>query len=747
MSKSRARLSLSVILSFTTALILSQETATSIPTDSLKTSQRLQTVMLSYNSVLDGFSTEQRTGSAQKLTKQEIKKIGALDPNRLFQRVAGIQVYEEDGFGLRPNISMRGTAPQRSAKINLMEDGILMAPAPYSAPAAYYFPSLGRMDAIEVYKGSSQIEYGPNTSGGAINFLSAPLPQDFTFEAQGTAGRFDTNNQQISFGNKHQDFSYIAQWLGYQSNGFKQIDGGGPSGFNKQDVLGKFQWTPQSLGKKHALIFKVGLAQEEANETYLGLSQEHFDQNPLRRYASSSKDQMKSYHQQFSLTHLWSPNKFISLKTVGYNNIFRRNWYKLDKVTAQGETLSLAQILNDPETFPLAYQSLTGPDNLDQTSLAVKANNRRYFSRGIQSQLDWQSRSDPTRGLSIGIRVHQDAEDRFQWVDTYRLENQKMNLIDKGIRGSDANQIKKATALSGFVLLTQKIGKFTLKPGIRLESIALRAVDYGPLNLDRIGLPTENTLNTNFVVIPGLGFCYKWDNQTTLFGGLHKGFSPPGFTPEQESEISWNNELGLRHNQNNFSAEAVGFFNHFERLLGSDLAAAGGYGNNERFNAGSARVWGLETNIAQQFTLSKSKKIVLPISLVYTWTKNSFLSAFESDNVLFGSVQPEDEMPYIAPHQGSLMISLTHPRWSAHLNTRYQSAQRSVAGQGPIGPNQIIPQRTIIDLALNYQISEAWSTQLSVINATDQVYLAARHPAGLRPGHPRGISLSLNYRY
>ena len=165
-----------MILNFTTSIILAQQGVNSTLSDSLKTGQLLQTVMLSYNSVLDGFSAEQRTGSAQKLDKQEIKKIGALDPNRLLQRVAGIQVYEEDGFGLRPNISMRGTAPQRSAKINLMEDGILMAPAPYSAPAAYYFPSLGRMDAIEVYKGSSQIEYGPNTSGGAINFLSAPLP-------------------------------------------------------------------------------------------------------------------------------------------------------------------------------------------------------------------------------------------------------------------------------------------------------------------------------------------------------------------------------------------------------------------------------------------------------------------------------------------------------------------------------------------------------------------------------------------
>ena len=80
---------------------------------------------------------EDMPGSAQVVTTEEIRQQNYDDVNRVLRKVPGVYVREEDGFGLFPNISLRGVDTTRNAKVTVMEDGVLMAPASYSAPAAY----------------------------------------------------------------------------------------------------------------------------------------------------------------------------------------------------------------------------------------------------------------------------------------------------------------------------------------------------------------------------------------------------------------------------------------------------------------------------------------------------------------------------------------------------------------------------------------------------------------------------------
>ena len=154
---------------------------------------KIKEVVVRSNQMLGSkFEARNRTGSAYYISPEELGKFGYTDINRMLKSVPGVNVYEEDGFGLRPNISLRGTKAERSERISLMEDGVLAAPAPYSAPAAYYFPNAGRMYAIEVLKGSSQVQYGPFTTGGAINMVSTPIPTKFSAKLNTSYGSYNT---------------------------------------------------------------------------------------------------------------------------------------------------------------------------------------------------------------------------------------------------------------------------------------------------------------------------------------------------------------------------------------------------------------------------------------------------------------------------------------------------------------------------------------------------------------------------
>ena len=204
----------------------------------------LNEVTLKANSILGSkFEAKNRTGSAYYISPQEIKKFNYTDINRTLRSVPGVNVYEEDGFGLRPNISLRGTSPERSSKITLMEDGVLIAPAPYAAPAAYYFPAIGRMDAVEVIKGAGSVRYGPRTIGGAINFRSTPIPtESLAGEASGQLGSRGYYQGHGWIGASAGNFGALVESYQQGSDGFKTIDGlpGAETGFQRQDYRARF---------------------------------------------------------------------------------------------------------------------------------------------------------------------------------------------------------------------------------------------------------------------------------------------------------------------------------------------------------------------------------------------------------------------------------------------------------------------------------------------------------------------------
>ena len=723
-------------------LVFSQENENNTQKDSVK---NLKEVVISANQIIGSkFEAANKTGSASYISAADLQKFNYTDINRVLRTVTGVNVYEEDGFGLRPNISLRGTSPDRSAKITLMEDNVLIAPAPYSAPAAYYFPSVARMSAVEILKGSSQIQYGPFTTGGTINFVSAPIPTKFSTGFLTDYGSFNTSRTVANVGIANETVGAVVQFLNYNSDGFKNLPSGANTGFDKKDVMAKFRVQSKPTSKIYnALDFKMVYAEEDANETYLGLTEEDFNNSPFMRYAGSEKDNITTKNNQFSVTHTLKTSNYFSVTTTAYRNKFARNWYKLNDVRFGGTTYNIDAILEDPTTNALAFDYVTGAQNSPNNALRVRANNRGYLAQGVQTKLDFHFLTgDIYHDLEVGVRYHKDSEDRFQWNDSYAMIDGSMVLTTAGTPGTQDNRVAYASALAAHALYKIKYNDLTVTPGIRLETIDLLNKNYGTNDVTRTGVNLVENDNHVKVWLPGIGANYRFNNYVSLFGGIHKGFAPPTNTPGTDAENSTNYEIGTRYNYKKFSGEFVVYFNDYKNLLGSDLAASGGSGTLDQFNAGEAHVKGIEFLMNYQ-VLKEESKFKLPITFGYTLTDTEFVNEFASSDGAWGTIKKGDEIPYISKHQFNASIALEHAKFELILGARYSGEFRTVAGQGSIPNENSVPSNTVVDFGSKYKFNKHFSVTGNINNLFDTTYLVSRVPAGLRPGMPFSASIGI----
>lgn len=666
------------------------------------------------------------------------------DIHGVLRKIPGIQMQEEDAYGLRPNIGMRGSGVERSAKITLMEDGVLIAPAPYAAAAAYYFPVVGRMEAVEVRKGSSQIKYGPWTIGGALNLISSTIPHRLTAIADIEGGEDQTRKIRVKLGNSYQRFGWMAETYQIETNGFKRRDGGGDTGFEIADYLVKFRVNSDPASHTYEeLEVKLGRYDETSHETYLGLTDDDFNRHPNRRYPASQEDVMNAEHQQIQVRHFIRPAGKFDLTTVLYRNDFQRNWYKLQSVGGQ----SIGDILQNPDDFPTELAILQGADS-DPDALRVRANNREYYSQGIQviGGLLFGG-ATVSNELEISGRYHLDQEDRFQHEDVFQMVGGTMVPTGNGAPGSQSNRVSDAEAWAFFVQDKVTFGRWILSPGLRYEAVQFTRTDYAKDDPSRTGsaLVRRNDVR---VLIPGVGLTYAASSSVSLFGGVHKGFGPPGPGADEKTkaEKSINYELGARYRQGGLFAELIAFVNDYDNVLGKSTLATGETGAGDLFNSGEVDVAGLELSVHYDPAKDGDLALAIPIRLAYTYTHGEFKSSFQSKFAPWGTVAVGDELPYLAEHHLYAGLSLRHTEWKISLTGNYVSEMRTVAGQGPIPANQRTDDFLVFNLSGEYAMAP-WSTVfVSVQNLTDQSYIVARRPAGARPGLPRtlmaGIRLS-----
>lgn len=698
-------------------------------------------------------------GSAVYLDEKALETFSYSDPLRLMRQVPGVYLQEEDGFGLRPNIGIRGSGSDRSGRVTLMEDGVLIAPAPYAAASAYYFPAVARMAGVEVVKGPAAIKYGPLTSGGAVQFFSTPIPEtvgELGGKAQFVMGDYGQLRAHGAIGGWLPEsggvqFGALVEGLHDKSDGFKSLDSGGDTGFEIDDVVLKAGVrTAQGAAMPQSLQLKFERYDQLSDETYLGLTLADFQADPYRRYRASQLDLMDVEHETWQATHNIAFSDSLRLTTVAYRTETARAWYKLNDVLDDGSLRGIGTVLADPDAYPDAYDTLIGADGYvsPDDALRVRNNNRMYEATGVQSVLSAGFVTGPAaHRLEVSARWHTDEEDRFQQDDLYRMDDGRMVLTTAGEPGTQANRVAEAEAWAFFVRDTIDIGALTLTPGLRYETIELTRTDYAPGDAART-VPTSVRTSEVDVWIPGVSAVWRLNPQWRLIGGAHRGFSNPSPGSTTDPETSWNYEAGVRFDDGVAAFEAIAFFNDYDNLVGTCTASTGGGCDlGDQFDGGEVEVKGLEVTAGYDLGAKMQAPFAVPVSAIYTYTDAEFQTAFDSDYGPWGEVSPGFELPHLPEHQLTVNVGLHADGWRLDLTANRVGEARAVSGSGPIPADERIDERTLVDVAGEIEMVEGLSLFATVRNLTDEAYNVAFSPAGARPGAPRMALAGLKAKF
>jgi Fe(3+) dicitrate transport protein len=682
-------------------------------------------------------------GSAHVLDAEALEIFNETDILRVLRAVPGVYLQEEEGFGLRPNIGIRGSGLDRSARIALLEDGVLIAPAPYSAPSAYYFPTQRRMSSLEVLKGPASVVVGPRTTGGALNMISTPIPDDFSANVDLRVGEHSSYDVHANIGDAGERVSWLLETVQGRSDGFMHVNSplDGDTGFDIEDYVGKLQIdSDPGADVYQSLRFKLGYTDQTSEQTYLGITDEDFAADPLMRYAATEGDVFVSKHEQVQLDYVVDPGDNWRATVTAYRNDFERNWYKLQSVSGNG----LNSVLSDPETYAQELSWLKGTTSPDD-AITKRANNRSYYSQGVQAEVQWDfGVGDAEIALNAGLRLHEDEEDRFQHQDSYRMEDGLLVLTTPGAGGSQTNRVSDASAKAYYVNAEIRTGRWILTPGVRFEDVELRRFDYSTADPGRDQGPSRVRRNSVSTTIPGIGALYRINNDWRLLAGVHKGYNPPGPGSSADEESSLNIEAGVRYGNGAMTFEGIYFLNDYDNLVGTVTESTGGGDIGDQYDGGEVKVAGLELSAGYAWTVGQ---LNVPLNVEYTWTTDAeFRSAFESNFDPWGDVEVGDELPYIPEHQLRASTGLETERWRISLAVNYLGELRTRAGQGAFDPAESINSRVVWDTLASWRFSDRLSAYLKVDNLLDETYIAARRPAGVRPGLPRTGYLGLTYR-
>ncbi len=642
------------------------------------------------------------------------------------RKVSGIQVRDEEGFGLRPNIGIRGLNPTRSTKVLLLEDGIPLTYAPYGDNASYYHPPIDRFESIEILKGSGQIAYGPVTVGGVINYITPNPPVKPEGQITLIGGSRDYFNGHISYGGTWGGTGLLFDYSRKQGEGARDNVRSGLNDFNFKSVTG--------IDSRQALTIKANYYGEDSNITYSGLRLDEYLANP--RQNPFRNDYFYGDRFGASATHALVFNKNLVLTTKLYSSIFHRDWWRQSSNSGQRPN-----DVADPKCGGLA--------NLN-TTCGNEGRLRDYFVWGVEPRWRANHRLFGIKNdTDFGFRVHFERQERQQ-------QNGDSPTARSGVLVE--NNQRKNQAYSAFIQNHFIVGDFTITPGIRVERINFERTN----RLANAGLGVSGKTDLTQLV-PGIGLSYTPKPSLTFFAGVHRGFAPPrtedvisnstGGSIDLAPELSWNYEVGIRSLlHQGVRVEATYFRMDYENQIVA-ASLAGGVGATLT-NGGETLHQGLEftTRIDTGTILKTRHNVYVSSALTYLPTTKFAGRRFSSVSGFTNISVSGNRLPYTSEQLMNFTVGYSNPSGidalieAVHISNQFADDLNTI-NVTPDGQRGLIPGYTIWNATVNYHV-EALRSSFFVTgkNLLDKTFIVDRS-RGILPSSPRLVQAGVKFSF
>ncbi len=472
--------------------------------------------------------------------KNEVLKLSNINGNfttnnarEIFSRVPGVTIWENEGSGIQINVGVRGLSPNRSWELNTRQNGYDISSDVFGYPEAYYNPPLEAVETVELIRGGSSLQFGPQF-GGMLNYqLKRETKKKFSFETQNTVGSYGLMSSYNAIGGAYKKFSYYVYNHSRSADGWREN-----SEYTVRNTHAFVEYRFTENTKLSAEYTNMDYKMQQAG----GLTDDQFTANS--RQSLRERNWFGTPWNVFSINFDTKINDKFSSNTKLFGLIGERNSVGITATPNTIDAISTTTNNYSNRKLDRDYYKNFGVEN---------RNILKYEIGKIKSN------------LAFGVRIYQANTQRLQEGTGTRGSDFDLSVEGRYARDIDFTTENVAVFAENQFKVTEKL---SITPGIRYEYIKNTGEGrFGVSGANDIAFPNKTISRSKPLF--GLGLEYKF-RTTNIYANITQAYRPVLFSDLTPPAVTDVIDTNLK-DASGFNAD-LGYRGTFKKYLNFDFS-------------------------------------------------------------------------------------------------------------------------------------------------------------------------------